>query len=253
MRLDLYLVENGYFKTRSRAQNEIKQGHVLVNNKIVKPSFDVSENDSIKVTDIIPYVSRGGLKLEKAIKVFNLDFNDKVVLDIGASTGGFTDCALQHGAKKVYAVDVGSNQLDESLKNDRRVISYENTNILDTDIKEKIDYLVMDVSFVSILHLVDAIKKYLNDSNKLICLIKPEFESYGLNKKGVIKDNKTHIEILNNVYRGLVSNGLFINQIDYSPIKGGSGNIEFISVIENKYKSNIDINLVVKKAHMMEA
>ena len=128
----------------------------------------------------------------------------------------------------------------------------ENTNILDTDIKEKIDYLVMDVSFVSILHLTDAIKKYLNDDNKLVCLIKPEFESAGINKKGVIKDNKTHILILNNVYKELVKAGLFINQLDYSPIKGGSGNIEFISIIETKYKNQIDIDSVVKKAHMME-
>lgn len=252
MRLDVYLTEQGYFKTRSRAQNEIKEGHVLVNSKKEKASYQVEENDLITLTNVIPYVSRGGLKLEKAIKCFNLDFKDKTVLDIGASTGGFTDCALKSGAKKVYAVDVGSDQLDESLKKDLRVISLENTNILDTDIKDNIDYLVMDVSFVSILHLVDAIKKYLNDTNKLICLIKPEFESKELNKKGVIKDKQAHIQILNNVYRALAENGLFINELDYSPIKGGSGNIEFISVIETKYKSNIDINKVVNNAHLME-
>ncbi len=252
MRLDVYLTEKGYFKTRSRAQNEIKEGHVLVNSKKEKASYQVEENDVITLTNVIPYVSRGGLKLEKAIKCFNLDFKDKTVLDIGASTGGFTDCALKNGAKKVYAVDVGSDQLDESLKKDERVISLENTNILDTDIKDYIDYLVMDVSFVSILHLVDAIKKYLNDTNKLICLIKPEFESKELNKKGVIKDKKAHIKILNDVYRALAENGLFINELDYSPIKGGSGNIEFISVIETKYKSNIDINKVVNNAHLME-
>jgi 23S rRNA (cytidine1920-2'-O)/16S rRNA (cytidine1409-2'-O)-methyltransferase len=252
MRLDLYLVEKEYFKTRSRAQQEIKEGHVLVNNKKAKSSLDVTDDDIITITNIIPYVSRGGLKLEKAIKVFNLDFKGKTILDIGASTGGFTDCALQNGASKVYSVDVGSDQLDKKLKNDPRVISMENTNILDTDIKEKIDYLVMDVSFVSILHLTDAIKKYLNDDNKLVCLIKPEFESAGINKKGVIKDNKTHILILNNVYKELVKAGLFINQLDYSPIKGGSGNIEFISIIETKYKNQIDIDSVVKKAHMME-
>ncbi len=252
MRLDVYLTENGYFKTRSRALNEIKEGHVLVNSKKEKASYQVEENDVITLTNVIPYVSRGGLKLEKAIKCFKLDFKDKTVLDIGASTGGFTDCALKSGARKVYAVDVGSNQLDESLKKNERVISLENTNILDTDIKDNIDYLVMDVSFVSILHLVDAIKKYLYDTNKLICLIKPEFESKELNKKGVIKDKKAHIQILNDVYRALAENGLFINELDYSPIKGGSGNIEFISVIETKYKSNIDINKVVNNAHLME-
>lgn len=252
MRLDLYLTSNGYFKTRSRAQNEIKSGHVLVNSKVEKSSYQVLDNDKIEVINMIPYVSRGGLKLEKAIKVFNLDFKDKVVLDIGASTGGFTDCALKNGAKRVYAVDVGSNQLDESLKNDFRVISLENTNILDTDIRENIDFLVMDVSFVSILHLVSAIKKYLNDTNKLVCLIKPEFESKELNKKGIIRDPNAHMEILNNVYRSLAENGLFINKLDYSPIKGGSGNIEFISIIETKYKTNIDIKEVVNNAHKME-
>lgn len=252
MRLDQYLTTKGYFKSRSRAQNEIKQGHVLVNGKQEKSSFDVTDLDKIEITNVIPYVSRGGLKLEKAIKVFNLSFKDKVVLDIGASTGGFTDCALQHGAKRVYAVDVGSNQLDETLRNNPKVVSLENTNILDTDIKEKIDYLVMDVSFVSILNLVSAIKKYLNDTNQLICLIKPEFESAGLNKKGVIRDKSLHKQILNNVYEALAKECLFINKLDYSPIKGGSGNIEFISIIETKYKSNIDINLVVNKAHLME-
>ena len=196
MRLDIFLVENGYFKSRSRAQDEIKSGHVLVNSKKAKSSLDVSDKDSIEIINPIPYVSRGGLKLEKAIKVFNLDFTNKTILDIGASTGGFTDCALMHGAKKVFAVDVGKDQLDEKLRNDPRVINLEGTNILDTNIKEKIDYLVMDVSFVSIIHLVDAIKKYLNNDNKLVCLIKPEFEAGIMVKKGVIRDKKLHFDIL---------------------------------------------------------
>ncbi|MCR5786825.1 MAG: TlyA family RNA methyltransferase [Acholeplasmatales bacterium] len=252
MRLDLYLIENGFFKTRSRAQNEIKSGHVLVNKKIEKSSYDVKENDSIEIVNPIPYVSRGGLKLEKAIKVFNLDFKDKVVLDIGASTGGFTDCALKNGAKLVYAVDVGSNQLNSSLRNDRRVISYEQTNILDTDIKDNIDYLVMDVSFVSILHLVSAIKKYLNDSNKLVCLIKPEFEAGSMNKKGVIKAPNIHETIVNNVINALALQGLYVNALDYSPIKGGSGNIEFISIIETTRKGRVDVKKVVKESHKLE-
>ena len=252
MRLDLYLVEKGYFKTRSRAQNEIKSGHVLVNNKIEKSSFDVSDIDKIDIINPIPYVSRGGLKLEKAIKVFNLDFKDKVVLDIGASTGGFTDCALKNGARLVYSVDVGSNQLDESLRNNSKVISYENTNILDTDIKDHIDYLVMDVSFVSILHLTSAIKKYLDDNNKLICLIKPEFEAGMMNKKGVIKDPNVHLTIVTNVINKLALEGLYVNELDYSPIKGGSGNIEYISVIETKRKARVDIKKVVLESHKME-
>ena len=252
MRLDLYLVLKGYFKTRSRAQQEIKENHVLVNGKTQKSSFDVEDDANIEIINPIPYVSRGGLKLEKAIKVFNLDFSDKIVLDIGASTGGFTDCALKFGAKKVYAVDVGSNQLDPILRKNPKVISMENTNILDTNISDNIDYLVMDVSFVSIEHLIPSIKKYLNDSNKLVCLIKPQFEAGTMFKKGVIKDKKIHFEILNKVKSYLESNDLYINQLDFSPIKGGSGNIEFISIIETKKKGNINILSVVDNAHKKE-
>ena len=249
MRLDIFLVENGYFKSRSRAQDEIKSGHVLVNSKKAKSSLDVSDKDSIEIINPIPYVSRGGLKLEKAIKVFNLDFTNKTILDIGASTGGFTDCALMHGAKKVFAVDVGKDQLDEKLRNDPRVINLEGTNILDTNIKEKIDYLVMDVSFVSIIHLVDAIKKYLNNDNKLVCLIKPEFEAGIMVKKGVIRDKKLHFDILSKVKSELLANNLYISKIDVSPIKGGSGNIEFISIIETKPSGVINIEEVVNKAY----
>ncbi len=252
MRLDLFLVEKGYFKSRSRAQDEIKAGHVLVNNKNAKSSLDVSDFDKIDIINPIPYVSRGGLKLEKAIKVFNLDFKDKTVLDIGASTGGFTDCALKFGAKKVFSVDVGSNQLDESLRKDKRVVVLENTNILDTDIKDKIDFLVMDVSFVSILHLVSAIKKYLNDNNQLVCLIKPEFEAGTMVKKGVIRDKNLHFNILSKVKNELLLNNLYISKIDVSPIRGGSGNIEFISLIETKFSCDVNINEVVDKAYKKE-
>ncbi len=252
MRLDLFLVEKGYFKSRSRAQDEIKAGHVLVNNKNAKSSLDVSDFDKIDIINPIPYVSRGGLKLEKAIKVFNLDFKDKTVLDIGASTGGFTDCALKFGAKKVFSVDVGSNQLDDSLRKDKRVVVLENTNILDTDIKDKIDFLVMDVSFVSILHLVSAIKKYLNDNNQLVCLIKPEFEAGTMVKKGVIRDKNLHFNILSKVKNELLLNNLYISKIDVSPIKGGSGNIEFISLIETKKSRDVDIKEVVDKAYKKE-
>lgn len=252
MRLDIFLVENGYFKSRSRAQDEIKSGHVLVNSKKAKSSLDVNDNDSIEIINPIPYVSRGGLKLEKAIKVFNLDFKDKTILDIGASTGGFTDCALMHGAKKVFAVDVGKDQLDKKLRSDPRVINLEGTNILDTNIKDKIDYLVMDVSFVSIIHLVDAIKKYLNNENKLVCLIKPEFEAGTMVKKGVIRDKKLHFNILSKVKNELLANNLYISKIDVSPIKGGSGNIEFISIIETKPSRDINIEEVVNKAYRKE-
>ncbi len=176
MRIDQYLVINKYFTSRTKAKEEIKNGHVYVNDKqILSPNYDYT-NGIIKIINQMPYVSRGGLKLEKAINYFNLDFNDKVILDIGASTGGFTDCALKHGARKVYAVDVGTSQLDEGLKNNPKVVSQENTNILDAKINEKVDILVMDVSFVSIKHLLDALLRFLDDDNYLVCLIKPQFE-----------------------------------------------------------------------------
>lgn len=249
MRLDLYLTNNGFFDSRNKAQDEIKKGNIEVDGKVIlKPNFDVIK-PNIKVLNQMPYVSRGGYKLEEAIKAFNLDFKDKVVLDIGASTGGFTDCALLNGARLVYSVDVGSNQLALKLRNDKRVISYENTNILDLKLDINPDILVMDVSFVSIEHLIDGIKRFLNQNNYLIALIKPQFEVGKMINKGVIKDKKVHIDVLNMVSTYLNNNGLYINKLTVSPIKGGSGNIEFLSMISLINKGHIDILEVVEKAH----
>ena len=151
-RLDVFLVNNGYYSSREKASQAIKKGLIEVDGKVItKPSSQTTDESTIKILDVmLPYVSWGGMKLERAIQYFNLDFNNKIVLDIGASTGGFTDCALQHGARMVYAVDVGSNQLDQKLRYDLRVHSYENTNICDFNTDVTFDYLVMDVSFVSI-------------------------------------------------------------------------------------------------------
>lgn len=252
MRLDKYLILNNYYSSRTRAQNEIKEGKVFVNDTaITNPSFDYTEG-VIKIVDSLKYVSRGGLKLEGAIKSFSLDFKDKIIIDIGASTGGFTDCSLQHGAKKVYAVDVGTLQLSEKLKADSRVISMENTNILDTNITDKIDYLVMDVSFVSIKHIIPALKKYLNNANQLVCLIKPQFEAGKMINKGIIKDFSTHVKILRDVNQYLNDSGLYINKLTYSPIKGGSGNIEYLALISMENKGHIDINAVVEASHRKE-
>lgn len=251
MRLDLYLVSNNYFKTRNKAQDAIKQNIIYVNNKLItKPSFDIIDGDAIKIKgDICPYVSRGGYKLEGAIKEFNLDFKDKVIVDIGSSTGGFTDCSLQHGAKKVYAIDVGSNQLDSKLKNDNRVISMENTNIKDVDnFPDEIDYLVMDVSFVSIEYLLDSINKHITNKNMLVCLIKPQFElGKTYLKNGVCKDKNLHLEVLNNVSKALEDYNLGIYKLIPSPILGGSGNKEFLALIKRNIKTNINFIEVVKK------
>lgn len=250
MRLDIYLTEKGFFESRSKAQSAIKDRSISVNDKIVdKSSFEVNEEDRVEVKfNSIRFVSRGGYKLDGAIKEFGLDFLNKVVLDIGASTGGFTDCALQNGAKLVYAVDVGSMQLHESLKNNPKVISLENTNILDLDLNVSFDFLVMDVSFVSIIHLIPALKKYLNKNNMLVCLIKPQFEAGKMVGKGVIKDKKMHLDILNMVGKKLKNEGLYIHKIAPSPIKGGSGNIEFISLISLNECADLDFKEVVIKA-----
>ena len=248
MRLDKYLVDNGYFESRTKATYEIKEGNVLVDGKPVKPNYDYVTG-TIEIVDKMPYVSRGGFKLEGAIKEFNLDFTDKVVLDIGSSTGGFTDCALKNVDKLLYSVDVGSDQLHHTLRQNPNVVVMENTNILDAKINETIDVLVMDVSFVSIKVLLDGILKYINDSNYLICLIKPQFEYGKMVNKGIIKDKKMHLDVLNKVRDYLLEAGLYINKLAPSPIKGGSGNIEFLALVSKHDKGYIDYLKVVENAH----
>lgn len=251
MRLDKYLIENNIYESRNKALNAIKDGLVLVNGEVItKPAFEVNPTDDVKSNgNSCPYVSRGGLKLEGAIKTFNLDFKDKVILDIGSSTGGFTDCALKFGARLVYAVDVGTNQLHETLKTNPKVISYENTNIIDLDLTklEKIDYIVMDVSFVSIEYLLDSLDKIVDSANSLVCLIKPQFE---IGKKklkgGIVKDRSDHLLVLNQVSNALEEKGLYINKCAKSPILGGSGNLEFISLIKReKPKSKVNFLSIV--------
>lgn len=250
MRLDLYLVNNNYFKTRNKAITSIKEQGVSVNGVIVtKPNYDVLETDKIcLVKETNPYVSRGGIKLEAAINSFYLDFNGKTILDIGASTGGFTDCALKHGAKLVYAVDVGTNQLALELRNREDVISFEQTNILDIDkFPTDIDFLVMDVSFISILKLIPAIKKHLTLNNALVCLIKPQFEAGKVYlKNGIVKDRTAHINILEKIKEELEAENLGIVKLIPSPILGGSGNKEFLALIKRNVISNINIIEVCK-------
>ena len=194
------------------------------------------------------YVSRGGYKLEAAIKEFYLDFKDKIILDIGASTGGFTDCALKHGAKLVYAVDVGTDQLDDSLKNRSDVISYEQTNVLDIDsFDHEIDFIVMDVSFVSISKILPAIDKFLTDKNAFVCLVKPQFEvGKRFLKNGIVKDITMHIKVLENVKDALSFYNMGIEKMTVSPILGGSGNKEFLIYVKRNVNSKINIIEVCK-------
>ncbi|WP_338995313.1 TlyA family RNA methyltransferase [Fusobacterium polymorphum] len=242
MRLDEYLVENEYFENLEIAKRQIMVGNIIINEqKIDKPgeviSLDKIKSIRIKEKDI-PYVSRGGLKLEKAINVFDLDFKDKIVLDIGASTGGFTDCSLQNGAKFVYAIDVGTNQLDWKLRNDSRVKSIENKHINDLekkDLQDDIDIIVMDISFISIKKVLYKIKELLKDNGFAIFLIKPQFEAERNEiEKGIVNDSNVHKRIINEVIEEAKINQLFLENLTVSPIRGTKGNIEYLAKFSNK-------------------
>lgn len=235
MRLDLYLVDSGYFSSRAKAQEALKGKAITVDGVIRKASFQVEGTEEILIIkDVNPYVSRGGLKLKHALDKAKIDFTEKVVLDVGASTGGFTEVSLEYGANHVYAVDVGTLQLDDLLRNDERVTSYENTNVLDINESHFIngtpDWIVMDVSFVSIKKILPHIKQF---TSNMIVLIKPQFESEGKYlHKGVIRSKKDREQVLENTLDYIKSIGLKVNQVFTSPITGKEGNIEYIAYIE---------------------
>ena len=242
MKLDEYLVENEYFENLEIAKRQIMVGNVIVNEqKIDKPGEIISLNKikSIRIKERdIPYVSRGGLKLEKAIKVFDLDFKDKIVLDIGASTGGFTDCSLQNGAKFVYAVDVGTNQLDWKLRNDSRVKSIENKHINDlekNDLQADIDIIVMDISFISIKKVLYKIKELLKENGFAIFLIKPQFEAERNEiEKGIVDNLNIHKRVITEIIEEAKTYQLFLENLTVSPIRGTKGNIEYLAKFSNK-------------------
>lgn len=256
-RLDKVLVKNNLVESRTKAQQLILSGGVSINGKVqTKVSFSVDENDEIKITetDVLKYVSRGGFKLEKALDVFKFDVKGKVVMDIGSSTGGFTDCALQHGAKKVIAVDVGSDVMHKSLRENSKIELHENTNIssLEHDKFINVDLIVVDVSFVSLERIVEKVSSE-NINVDMICLIKPQFEcgkEIATKYSGVIKSKTVHKDILNKVIKFFNKNNFYLKGLDYSPIKGGDGNIEYISHFTNMNdkKIVIDIEKVVNNA-----
>ena len=264
MRLDEYLVENEYFENLEIAKRQIMVGNIIVNEqKIDKPGELISLNKikSIRIKEKdIPYVSRGGLKLEKAINVFNLDFKDKIVLDIGASTGGFTDCSLQNGAKFVYALDVGTNQLVWKLRNDERVKVMEQTNFRHS-VKEDfdvygIDIASIDVSFISLSLILPNLSEIIKDGGEVCALVKPQFEAGRdkVGKGGIVRDKKVQLEVVEKVLLLANSVGFSMTNLSYSPITGGEGNIEFLMLlkynatkeIENKV---INIEHIVNNAH----
>ena len=241
-RLDLILVEREFFETREKAKREIMAGNVIVNEQVViKAGTMFKDNDelNIRVKDKLKYVSRGGLKLEKAIKAWDLDFSDKLVLDIGASTGGFTDCALQNGARRVYSVDVGKNQLDWKLRNDEKVVSLEEMHIKDLkeeDIEnKKVDFIVIDVSFISLKKVIPYFKKFLAQSGKIVMLVKPQFEvgREKIGRNGVVENEEYHNEAIKKIISFSKDEGYELIGVEDSPIKGAKGNKEFLMLIKS--------------------
>lgn len=248
IRIDILMKDKGLVRSRELAKKAIKKGLVKYSGKIIKkPSFKVPKDAEIElIKPPLDYVGRGGYKLNKAIKAFNIDLVDKIAMDIGASTGGFTDCMIQNKIKKVYSVDVGYNQLADKLKKNNKVINMEKTNIRYLDIKdieEYIDFISIDVSFISLTKVLPTVKKLLKTDGEIVALIKPQFEAGKSNvgKKGIVRNLSTHIEVIKNMKNFISSLGLFLENIDYSPIKGSIGNIEYLAYIT--YNSpNIDID-----------
>ena len=238
-RLDTLLVKRDFFSSREKAKAAITGENILICNKLeTKPGKPFDEatlsNDMIElVGETLKYVSRGGLKLEKAIETFSIDLSDKICMDIGASTGGFTDCMLQNGAGKVYSVDVGHDQLDKKLLDDSRVINMEGVNfryIGESDVPEKLDFASVDVSFISLLMILPPALPLLKDDGQMVCLIKPQFEAgrENVGKKGVVKDRKIHISVIGGIADNAQAFGFKVLGISFSPVRGPEGNIEYL-------------------------
>ena len=242
MRLDEYLVENEYFENLDVAQRQIMIGNVIINEQKIEKAGEIINIEKIKSIRIkekdIPYVSRGGLKLEKAIKEFNLDFENKIVMDVGASTGGFTDCALQNGAKFVYAVDVGTNQLDWKLRTNNKIKSIENkhiNNLEKEDTEDEIDIIVMDISFISIKRVLHKIEEFLKKDGFTVFLIKPQFEAEREDiEKGIVKDTDVHKKIIDDIVEEAKKYNLYLQNLTESPIKGTKGNTEYLAVFSKE-------------------
>ena len=257
-RLDVLLTEQGYADTRSKAQAIIMSGNVYVNGqKADKPGVSYEETVELEVRGAVcPYVSRGGLKLEKALRDFGVKPVDYVCSDSGASTGGFTDCLLQQGARKVFAIDVGYGQLDWKIRSDERVVVMERTNIryvTPEDLGEPLDLSVIDVSFIGLEIVLPTIKTLLKPTGQVLCLIKPQFEAgkENVGKKGVVRDPRIHKMVLDNFVSLVDSLGFKILGLTFSPVKGPEGNIEFLGhlTLDNVEGIRPDTALVVEQAH----
>jgi 23S rRNA (cytidine1920-2'-O)/16S rRNA (cytidine1409-2'-O)-methyltransferase len=234
-RIDTLMVERGLVESRAKAQALIMAGEVVVGEKVItKPGTQVSEEAEITILEPPPFVSRGGVKLAYALERFQLDVTGKVVADIGASTGGFTDCLLQHGASRVYAVDVGYGQLDYRLRQDPRVVVMERVNArYPFPLPEKVDLVTMDLSFISVTKVIPSVAKLLKDEGYLLVLLKPQFEARRgeVGKGGVIKEPQLHARVLGRFITWVVGQGLRLKGLVASPILGASGNVEFFVLL----------------------
>ena len=250
-RLDVAVFEQGYAPSREKAKAIIMAGIVYVNNqKVDKAGFELKEGDVLEVRGkTLQYVSRGGLKLEKAMQKFPITLEGKICMDVGASTGGFTDCMLQNGAVKVYSVDVGYGQLAWKLRTDERVVNLERTNfryVTREQIPDEVDFASVDVSFISLKHILPNLNTLLAPDGQAVCLIKPQFEAgkEKVGKKGVVRDLNVHLEVVENVINLALKNGFSVMGLQFSPIKGPEGNIEYLIYL-NKSKEPVvsdDVN-----------
>lgn len=258
-RLDIILVNRGYAPSREKAKAIIMAGNVFIKgNREDKAgsTFEEEGLDLIVKNTEQKYVSRGGFKLEKAMKEFNLSLDNMICMDIGASTGGFTDCMLKCGASKVFAIDVGHGQLDWKLRNDERVVCMEKTNfryVQPDDIGEEIDFASVDVSFISLDKILPAAKNIIKENGKMVCLIKPQFEAgrEKVGKKGVVRDKSVHVEVIEKVLNIVTENGFSARGLTYSPIKGPEGNIEYLVYIEkcSLESETFDVKGLVELSH----
>lgn len=247
-RIDVLMQKNGIAESREKAKRLVMAGNVYIDNiRVDKPGTKVDINSIIKLKGTMPkYVGRGGYKLEKALKYFDINISRSIAVDIGASTGGFTDCLLKNGAQKVYSIDVGYGQLDWKLRNNNKVVVLERTNFryIDPNIfEEPINIVVIDVSFISLKNILPKVKEISNNNTIIITLIKPQFEAGRdkVGKKGVVKNSDVHLEVLNNVLQYCKQNNMYINDLTYSPIKGAEGNIEYLAYIKNNFINKIEI------------
>ena len=257
-RLDVLLVERGLAESRQKAQAVIMAGHVFVaGRRSDKPGMAVANDAAIEVRGAaLRYVSRGGLKLEKAMQTWPITLAGKTCADIGASTGGFTDCMLQNGAEKVYAVDVGYGQLDWRLRNDPRVVCLERTNaryLSMEEIPQPLDFASIDVSFISLKLIFPALYQLLRQGGEIACLIKPQFEAgrEKVGKKGVVRDSAVHLEVLEHFLEHARDNHLAVLGVTYSPIRGPEGNIEYLGYLRKSEEPDaaIDLRAVVTASH----